>query len=382
MDRSEFTPDSPGRLVESEGGFAFLPDPLPPTLAFPPSLYREAEDARGVLGEFIGEAHRLPNLVLITRPLLTREAIDSNAIEGTYTQAREVLLSDAGASPRDPGKGNDLEEVSRYRDALDLGENWLKGGGPFNLTLIRALHSELLRSGRGRDKHPGQFRQGSALIGSRGDTFATARFVPAPAEQLDPAMENLIQFAQSDDGQSPLMACAILHYQFEAIHPFEDGNGRMGRLLTPLYLQYQGVISRPILYLSPFFETRRQQYYDLLKRVSTHGDWGQWISFFLSAIHAQAIESKAKVEVILNLDEQFREQVIQHTRQQTPLAAIDIVMRQIVLNVRDVQEHANCTYNTARSALESLVGLGILEPVEGSYPQVWLCPQVFDALFG
>jgi Fic family protein len=194
-------------------------------------------------------------------------------------------------------------------------------------------------------------------------------------------VENLIDYAGGDCDLDPLIDCAVLHYQFEAIHPFEDGNGRIGRLLIPRYLMQKRIIEEPILYLSAFFERHINDYVGLMRRVSTHGDWEAWILFFLRAIRAQADESKTRARKVLGLHEKYRELVRTGAKSKAPLSAVDIVMRKLVVSARDVEEFARCTYPTARSALRILTGLGIVEPYRQGYPQFWIARVLLEEVY-
>ena len=358
--------------------------------------FRLAEDARGALGEFIGEALRVPNLLLITNPLIMREALDSNRLEGSDTVISDVLLQQAGVGPATTREG--AIEVSLYRTTLEQGADSIAEGRPLTLSIIKELHRSLLSVGRGRERNPGEFRHvvaviGSsgrernpgefrhvvAVIGSSGDTIRTARFVPAPPEQIPPLMDGLADYIAGPEF-TPLMTAAVLHYQFEAIHPFEDGNGRMGRLLLPLYLMAPGTIGRPLLYVSSYLEQHREQYIELLKRVSTHGEWEPWVRFFLTAIQNQAIDAKRRVERVLSLELSYKEQIRQASRSMAPLASLDLIMRQVVVSASAVAEYAQCTDPTARAALGTLAKLGIVERLD-MYPARWRATELLEQVW-
>ena len=339
--------------------------------------FRLAEDARGALGEFIGEALRVPNLLLITNPLIMREALDSNRLEGSDTVISDVLLQQAGVGPATTREG--AIEVSLYRTTLEQGADSIAEGRPLTLSMIKELHRSLLSVGRGRERNPGEFRHVVAVIGSSGDTIRTARFVPAPPEQIPPLMDGLADYIAGPEF-TPLMTAAVLHYQFEAIHSFEDGNGRMGRLLLPLYLMAQGTIGRPLLYVSSYLEQHREQYIELLKRVSTHGEWEPWVRFFLTAIQNQAIDAKRRVERVLSLELSYKEQIRQASRSMAPLASLDLIMRQVVVSASAVAEYAQCTDPTARAALGTLAKLGIVERLD-MYPARWRATELLEQVW-
>ena len=382
MQLAEFTPRAPGTLVTVPGGHAFLPQPLPEDLELPLSVWRASDSARGALGEFIGQSTRIENPNLVALPLLTVEAVESNRIEGTYTLVADVLKQHVAGPPRDPEEANRNLEVLLYRDTLWKGEEWLREGRPINTSLVKGLHGELLRVGRGESRHPGDYRQELVLIGSERDTPATARFVPAPPEQIGGLMEDLLRLLAGDPVYPPLVTCGLAHYQFETIHPFEDGNGRMGRLLIPLYLMAQGVIERPILYLSAYFETHDREYYDRLKRVSTHGEWEEWLLFFLEAVRVRAVDSKERVERLVDTLRRFAETVRSGTKSLAALAAVDLVVSNVYVTIPQLQRYANCSYGAAKTAVEAMQRLGILEPVPDLYPATWVSPAWLHEVYG
>ncbi|HXU25219.1 MAG TPA: Fic family protein, partial [Tepidiformaceae bacterium] len=194
-------------------------------------------------------------------------------------------------------------------------------------------------------------------------------------------MANLAEFATSQPVFGPLAACAVLHYQFETIHPFEDGNGRLGRLLIPVYLLGHEVIDRPIIYLSSFFEAHHEEYVARLKRVSTEGDWLGWVRFFLRAIHFQAVDSRHRVEAILNLRQHYAELVRSRSRTQASLTALDFVMEQVYVTVSEVATYTRKEYKTARAAIDTLSSLGILEPLVAGYPQRWVARELLQHIY-
>lgn len=382
MQSSDFSAAAPGELVTISGGHAFIPANLPPSLTLGNDVWRASDAARGALGEFIGQSRRVNNEGLVTLPLLTIEAVESNRIEGTHTQVADVLRQHAAGPSRDRETAERNQEVLLYREALWHGADWIGEGRPISESLIRGLHRELLRTGRGEDANPGQFRNEVVLIGKAGDGPHEARFVPPPPEQIIGLMQNLSGYLNGAQQFPELVIAAIAHYQFETIHPFKDGNGRIGRLLIPLYLMATGVIDRPILYLSVFFEAHRDEYYDHLKRVSTHGDWAEWILFFLEAVRARSVDSTAKVGRILDLRERFTQLVRGGTRSQAALSAVELVMEDVFVTIPKVQAYAQCSYNAAKNAVDQLERLNVLLPIERVYPATWGAPALLDEVYG
>lgn len=376
MEREDFTSSAPGSLVQIAGGLAFLPDRPPREVPISAGLLNAVDSARGALGEFIGQAAHVPNELLVTEPLLTIEAVESNRIEGTHTLVADVLRQEVAGPPRDQEEANRNLEVILYRRALRLGESWLEDGRPLTAFLVQALHAELLQHGRGQTASPGRYRQIQVLIGNREDTPATARFVPPPPEQLPGLMNDLSEFLTEQPTLPALVTAAVAHYQFETIHPFEDGNGRIGRLLIPLYLVAQKVIERPILYLSAYLESHRDEYYARMKRVSTHGEWEQWILFFLDAVKSQAEDSRHRVVRIVELRQQWHERVRAASRSQAALASVDLVMSRMWVTIPHVAEYANCSYPAAKTAVDALEKLGILKRDPNLYPATWYSPDL------
>lgn len=391
MRREDFGPTAPGRLVSIPrltdealpGGFsllAFVPAFLPPDFPIPRDLLVAADAARGAISRLAGESARLPNTDLITRPLSRREAVLSSRIEGTQTEIREVLLKESlNAATEDD---SDLAEVLNYLAALELGRAWQAEGRSLSASLIKDLHARLLQGVRGEDKDPGAFRRRNVYIGDRAQGVAQARFVPPPFEDVDALIGDLLSFVDGQGHYGPLVDCALIHYQFEAIHPFEDGNGRIGRLLLPLYLIQRAVIDRPDLYLSPYFDRHRREYVDRLLRVSTHDDWAGWVGFFLQAIRVQADDTRARVGRIFALQTEYRARIRDAGASRTALLAIDIIFARVFVSVPQIRDATRSSYPTARAAIESLTALGILDPFTRiSGTQYWVANELARSIY-
>ena len=249
--------------------------------------------------EKITEAHRaiasldsllgaLPNPALLGRTMQTKEAVESSKIEGTMATLEEVLQYEAVANKKDDTtKQKDINEVINYRQALDLGIKSLESL-PISENLVKKLHATLLKSGRGANKAPGEFRKIQVYIGKAGADITEASYIPPAANEVIPLFSNLEKYLNSNEEKDKLVQIAVSHYQFEAIHPFLDGNGRVGRLIISLFLFEKKLLSHPFLYLSEFFEEHRQDYYELLRGVTEKQDWINWIKFFLNALTTQA----------------------------------------------------------------------------------------------
>ena len=235
----------------------------------------------------------------------TKEAVLSSKIEGTQATLDEVFEFEAKMDGKDEEKRKDINEIVNYREALEYGIKNLKDY-PISENFVKKLHSILLRSGRGQNKAPGEFRKTQVFIGRPGATIEEATFVPPPANEIVPLFSNLERYLNSDNEKDKLVQIAIAHYQFESIHPFLDGNGRVGRLLISLFLYDKKLLSHPFLYLSEYLEEYRDDYYALLRGVSEKQDWGSWIKFFLSALTVQARETEVVAMEILALYQKLK----------------------------------------------------------------------------
>jgi Fic family protein len=382
MDPSLFSDASTGRLVRELDGWAYIPAPLPPALLADWEVSTAVEDARHALARLTTVAGFVQNTELIMRPFRQREAILSSSIEGTQTQVRELVESQADPTRR-LAEDSDLFEVLNYLRALEYGNRWVSEGRPLTLAVIRGLHAELMSGVRGQNKHPGEFRPGTVSIGGTPYSLKDARFVPLPAENVTPLMVGLIEFAQSPPTYGDLIDCAILHYQFETIHPFEDGNGRIGRLLIPLMLQVRGVMSRPVLYLSPYFEKQRDVYQELLMNVSTRNDWKSWLLYFLRAVKSQSDESTNRIHRVLDLQQDYKRRATSLVRGRVAaLLAIDLIMEQVVVAVRDIESYTQTSNPTARTAVQEMVRLGILRPdKQSSRGQLWVAEELLQSVY-
>jgi Fic family protein len=315
MHSSDFSASAPGSLIATvDGAPAFIPDPLPVAIPLNPPTIRLLSEAENALGRLAGRAALGVNPYLVGSPLLHREAILSSRIEGTITTPEQLVLLEA-VPERDARPGiqvdDDTREVLNYVGAMNLGLERLREL-PLCLRVINDVHARLLDGVRGRSASPGEFRRTQNWIGPKGCTIHEARFVPPPVPEMKRALDELEKYIHQEGKEVPvLVEVALVHYQFEAVHPFADGNGRIGRLLIPLMLLARGRMPEPLLYLSAFFERNREAYMDMLLRVSQHGAWNEWIRFFLQAVLECAQEAITQVEGLLELRRRY------HARLQT-----------------------------------------------------------------
>ena len=287
----------------------FVPPKLPIKIDYT-NLIGHITKAHRAIASLNSLLSHLPSPELLGRTMQTKEAVLSSKIEGTQATLNEVFEYEAEGDKKDNSeKKKDIHEIINYRHALELGVKSLKTT-PLAENLVKKLHSILLRSGRGQNKAPGDFRKTQVYIGKPGADIKDATFIPPPANEIIPLFGNLEKYLNSDEEKDLLVQIAIAHYQFEAIHPFLDGNGRVGRLIISLFLYERELLSHPFLYLSEFFEEHREDYYELLRMVSEKGDWQSWIKFFLTALATQAEAAEKTGKGILDLHTKYKEKII------------------------------------------------------------------------
>ena len=367
-------------ILLPEGGSAFVPHPLPPELLISGRLLVAVEEARGAVSELVGQARLVANLDLVSRALARREAVLSSRIEGTQTEIVEVLLqtADKPAAAED----SDLFEVLNYVDTISLAREWLAEGRALGQPLIKDLHARLLAGVRGRDKQPGTYRLKNVYIGNRERGFTGARFIPPPLEHVPALMDDLITFTAGERAYGPMIDSALVHYQFETIHPFQDGNGRLGRLLIPLHLQQWGVLDRPLLYLSPYMDAHEEEYRDGLLLVSREAAWDAWISFFLEAIRATAADALARLRAIMELQSRYRALLPQGPPSKFSFPALDLVFDNVLVSVRQLKDAFATSAPTAKTIIDNFVKLGILEPYgRVGKRQMWIARELFTRVY-
>lgn len=335
-----------------------MPAPLPPAFHWTPALVRSLSEADRAIGRLAGEGSRLPNPHLLIRPFVRREAVLSSRIEGTQATLGELLAAEAGASvERSPA---DLREVANYVVALEYGIERLKSL-PLSVRLLRELHERLMQGVRGGQSVPGEFRRSQNWIGPPGSSPANATYIPPPPAEMMEALHALEGFLH-DTSLPPLVQAGLLHYQFEAIHPFLDGNGRVGRLLITLFLLDRALLPAPLLYLSAFFEATRRDYYDHLLAVSRDGDWEAWLEYFLNGIARQAEDAVDRASRINALLEDWRGTVA-GLPSRIPSAVIDLLAENPYWTIPGLAARLKVAYTTVRRAVERLEAEGILTPL-------------------
>ena len=338
------------------GGYqAYIPAPLPPPIAWDEGLTVRLSSADRAIGRLAGEGRRLPNPHLLIRPFVRKEAVLSSRIEGTVATLGELLAAEAGAAvERSP---DDLREVGNYVTALEYGLKRLETL-PVSLRLVREMHESLMRGVRGDAATPGEFRRSQNWIGSPGCTLGDATYVPPPPSELMACLDAWERFLY-DHALPPLVHAALVHPQFEAIHPFIDGNGRIGRLLITLLLVERGVIPSPLLYLSAYFEATRQEYYARLLGVTERGEWEEWLIYFLRGV---ALQSEDAVDRIQRIDDLFSlwRQGLAGVKSRLPERALDLFAENPFWTVGGVAGRLGVAFTTAQRAIDRLEAAGVV----------------------
>ena len=371
MDIIRFQHSPTGRLMRIGQGeaayWAFLPNPLPPVLAFDAELVHVASNAAYALGELAALGRTMTNPHLLIGPFIRREAVLSSRIEGTQADVADLYAYEAGqlslpgVTPAAPA--SDVQEVLNYVHALEYGQQRL-ATLPVSLRFVRELHERLMQGVRGEHASPGEFRHSQNWIGRPGCMLNEATFVPPPPMEMSQALADFEQYLHVQDASyPPLIRLALIHHQFEAIHPFLDGNGRIGRLLVSLLLIDWGLLPLPLLYLSAYFERQRLQYYDRLLAVSERGAWREWILFFLRGVVEQARDASLKAKQLQDLQTSWRNAL---TRTRAPALALklaDTLFQAPMVTIPQAAKLLSVTYHSAQRNVEKLVEAGILVSV-------------------
>jgi Fic family protein len=378
----DFASGAPGDLViNGEGALAFVPHPLPP-VALQPSfeLMSLISDADVALARLDGIARSLDDPEILVRPFVRREALDSSRIEGTQTTYSQLVLFEAASEARKNEAAEDTRFVAAYVTALNYGLARCRDL-PISRRLISEVHAELMR---GSNARPGRFRDGDVAIGRRNVSTREARFVPPPARYIDDLFSDLEKFLHTDNALPLLVRAGLVHYQFETIHPFWDGNGRLGRLLISLMLCAEQRLLRPVLYLSGYFENNRDEYYDSLLSVSKVGSWNQWLSFFCRAVRTQSEDGFRRIHDLRDLRDHYKSLILQRKRSSASLMRLlDIVMDRTIASVPMIRKQVDISPPSAKDLITRFIELGILVPFPtpglGS-TQYYMAPKVLDIL--
>ncbi len=361
MNKDDFQAQQVGQAVFTPRGYwAFIPAPLPPEISYDPHLVLALSRADAALSELSGLGRHIINPHLLIASYIRKEAVLSSRIEGTRAGIADLLLDDL-ETPDNVSGNADLREVQNYVKALEFGIDRLNSL-PLSLRLVREIHARLMEGVRGGNATPGEFRQSQNWIGPAGSTLADASYVPPPANEMMDCLAKWELFLQERGNFPELIQCAFLHEQFEAIHPFLDGNGRVGRLLITLFLIERGRLSQPLLYLSAFIEAHRQEYYDLLQKVRTHGDWNSWLYFFLTGVEETSKQAVRQAGALMDLREQLHIEIRSRPKAE---ALIDPLFTNPYMTVSRAAELLNVSLPTARQVVKALEESRVLQEVTG-----------------
>jgi len=364
----------------------FEPDALPLTALDWWRLLPLVGQANAALARYDGLLQGIPNPAVMLSPLTTQEAVLSSKIEGTQATVDEVLEQEAGLL-KEGAKFQDIQEISNYRAALYAAREQLKDY-PIRLAFVRELHRILMSSVRGQDKTPGEFRKDQNWIGKHGCPIEQASFVPPNPVQLPDHLQAWERYMDSDDADF-LLQTAVVHAQFELLHPFKDGNGRIGRILIPLFLFQKRALSQPMFYLSEYLEAHREDYYARLKAISAEGDWDGWISFFLQAIVAQAGTNSARVTAIQALYEEMKLAIQEATHSQYTVHVLDAIFSKPIFRSSDLTVRLKREFGihekTTPGLLRQMRDAGILRELQagsGRRPATLCFPRLINLAEG
>lgn len=384
---------APGELVPIGGEdprfgawshVAYVPQDLPDATpgGLQPDTFNVVAQARAALATLDTSARLLPNPSLLRRPTLRREAQSTSALEGTFAPLEEVLAADEDEA----AASGELEEVLNYVRAAELGFSWLRDGRPMTVGVLCDLQGRLVRGTPADGAQAGRVRQVQVVVGShRGARVQDARFVPQPpGPHLEHQLRELVDWIGEDHGGAidPVVAAAMAHYQFETLHPFSDGNGRIGRLLIVLHLMAAGVMTEPTLTVSPWFEARRADYYDRLLAVSLRGEWDAWIRFFTQGLAVSAATTTTQLQDLLAAQAEMREKVrAAGLRAANAMRLVDFALARPIFTVRQVERHLGVTYARANGLVRQLVTASVLQQHgAATYDRRFAAPSVLAVL--
>jgi Fic family protein len=382
MDPSNFTEKATGKVVEVSGvqglTHAFIPDPLPPKWEWPVELWPALLGAREELARLDGIGIDLPNPHLLLVPLQHREAQRSSSLEGTYATPEQLVLFEINpAEVENSGeKEQPIREVMNYSKALRLRLE-TKETLPVSLRLIRELHRVLLSDVRGSKAEPGEFRRSQVQVGSDG------RYVPPPANYLPDCLDNFEKYLHQDRKIDPLVDAFLAHYQFEAIHPFRDGNGRVGRLLLSITIEDWCGLSGQWLYMSAYFDKYKAEYIDHLYKITTEGDWTGWIDFCLRGVALQALDAQKRCSRLLRLRDEYHKRLDKACPPPRVYQLMEDLFIRPFTTAPWIKEKLGITYPTAHSYLDQLVDLGILSDIKLRLrrQKAYLCKDIFNITY-
>jgi Fic family protein len=376
MDPNHFKASAAGRVARASTGYwAFIPAPISTEIQYDSGIALALSQADAALSELSGLGRYLPNPDLLIAPYVKREAVASSRIEGTQADLNDLLLDEL--APQRTSPTSDVLEVRNYIAALKLGMEKLEKL-PLASRLIRDMHRVLMRDVRGEHATPGEFRRTQNWIGAPGCTLADATYVPPPVDEMNQCLTNWEKFVNQRGVMPDLVQCALMHDNFEAIHPFIDGNGRIGRLLITLFLLERGRLSRPLLYLSSYFERHRRDYYELLQGIRTNGDWRSWLVYFLTAVRETASAALKQGNALLAVREQARAKL---TGKHRAAALLDELFINPYITVARAAELLKVSDTTADKTIRLLSDLKMLHERTGrTWGRIWVARPILDVI--
>jgi Fic family protein len=377
MNLSDFSAPS-GEIIQTiEGHKAFVPRNLPPEINLL-ELIEPLGETIQLLGELKGAARRTENPFILIEPLQRREALTTSAMEGTHTSIENLVLEeeDVGGA-HDENAREAFNYIVAIRGAIQSLEKY-----PISHRVIKQAHVRLLNglsNERGANKRPGEYKQTQNWIGG-GRNVNNARYVPPPPDRTQKCMDDIEKYInrQQISVTQKVIDLALVHYQFEAVHPFSDGNGRIGRMLITLMPLQNGLLNLPILYLSPYLEKNKDEYIDLLYAVTTRSAWVEWLGFFLKAIQSTCIDTIQKIDGLIALQKDYKERASQASRSAKVPETIDSLFRRPVTTVPSIMQKFDITYKAAQTIVQKLTNVGILTEVQGTYPKRFVASEIIN----
>jgi Fic family protein len=364
MDKKAFVNPNGKFAQNSSKHITFMPKRLPPQITYSTGLITLLSEANLQLGQLSGIGELLPNPELLIRPYIRREAVLSSKIEGTQASMIDIFEFEAAGGKTDQKETTQekrVQEVVNYVTALNDCLKKVNNGGTIDLAMIKNAHKSLMTGVRGQEKTPGKFRIVQNWIGPEGSKIEDAIYVPPPPDCLEDLLLDVEKFIRSPPpGISPLVQCAFVHYQFEAIHPFADGNGRIGRLLIPLLLAERRVLSRPMLYLSAYFEANRSEYYRHLLSISQKSTWEEWLAFFLKGVIQQSSDAIKNIRRLMELRTKYEEKLKQKKAPSKAIILTENLFANPIVTVNMAKNYLDLTYPSAKGAIDYLQEMGIL----------------------
>jgi len=365
MKKTDFSNNAPGKIIKTtQGYYAYIPNPLPPELSWTPRLINHLTQAERSIArlEEVGQAFPVPHVLV--RPFIRKEAVLSSQIEGTQTTFQNLLHYEAKQLTF-LVEAPDAHEVQNYVKALDYGIERIQAL-PMSMRLIKELHAILMKGVRGELSTPGEIRRSQNWIGRLGATLENAHYVPPPVDEMKDCLSALEKFIHEDSDLPALIRIGLIHYQFEAIHPFLDGNGRIGRLIITLLLTTWHVLTQPLLNLSNFIERNKTEYYDRLLGISLKGQWEEWLSFFLNGVHEQAQDAVLKINALQTLRVKYQ-QLFSNDRNREKLGeVVNYFISTPISSISQAKQNTNLgSYTVIQRYFNKLVHYGVLEEITG-----------------